>query len=210
LRKLVVPEGDSAAGWTSSRAGADVCVRLRLPADIAPLFRGAIESGRQRATAAAIPARPPARGDMPASVRAARPFVECGRRVPAWVGLLVLLEDYIETWDDPTGFPKRRNDAIYERDGHRCMAPGCTARCCIEDHHIVYRSRNGGNEPWNQLCLCRFHHHQGEHGFLARCRGQAPLDVVWRLGERAIGRWYRNERRLSRQGENRWRRSKAR
>jgi hypothetical protein len=83
---------------------------------------------------------------------------------------------------------------FYQRDGHACMAPGCTARCSIEDHHIVYRS---SNEPWNRLCLCRFHHHEGEHGEFAKCRGKAPLDVIWRLGRPELATWWRNERRLS-------------
>src|SRR5262245_7501467 len=104
---------------------------------------------------------------------------------------------YVETHDDPRAFPKRAGDAIYERDGHTCMAPGCTARCAIEDHHLVYRSHKGGNEPWNRLCLCRFRHHQGEHGELAKCRGKAPLGVTWRLGRRDLATVWRNERRLT-------------
>ena len=109
----------------------------------------------------------------------------------------MLLENYVETHDDPKAFPKRAGDAIYQRDGHTCMAPGCTARCSIEDHHVVYRSRRGSNEPWNRLCLCRFHHHQGEHGELAKCSGKAPLGVTWRLGKEGLATWWRNERRLS-------------
>ena len=43
---------------------------------------------------------------------------------------------------------------------------------------------------------CPFHHLQGEHGGLARVRGQAPLGLTWRLGSPRLGTWYRNERRL--------------
>jgi len=136
-------------------------------------------------------------GEEPASFRAAQYFERRKEGIPAWIGLLVLLENYVETHDDPKAFPKRASDAIYQRDGYTCMAPGCTARCSIEDHHVVYRSRRGSNDPWNRLCLCRFHHHQGEHGELAKCRGKAPLGVTWRLGKEELATWWRNERKLS-------------
>ena len=179
---------------------ADVCVRLRLPVESARAFLSAVESARRRMAEIArglrhVPKYAP--GEAPASFRAAMHFARRKEGIPPWVGLLVLLEDYVETHDDPRAFPKRDGDVIYERDGHGCMAPGCTARCTVEDHHIVYRSHRGSNEPWNRLCLCRFHHHQGEHGQLAKCRGKAPLDVTWRLGEPDLATWWRNERRLS-------------
>jgi hypothetical protein len=62
---------------------------------------------------------------------------------------------------------------------------------------VHYRSLGGNDAPWNQLRLCAWHHRQGEHGVLARCRGIAPLDVTWRLGRRDLGMRFRNERRLS-------------
>ncbi|HEY3174554.1 MAG TPA: hypothetical protein VGK94_02200, partial [Candidatus Polarisedimenticolia bacterium] len=54
----------------------------------------------------------------------------------------------------------------------------------------------GGHDEANRECLCRFHHQCGEHGGLASCRGQAPLDVVWRLGRQDVGTWWRNEVRM--------------
>ena len=111
-----------------------------------------------------------------------------------WVGVLALLEDYACTWDDPSGIPKRHSDAVYVRDGWRCAAPACTARRNLEDHHVIYRSRGGDvNALSNRVCLCRFHHQMGEHGGMARCRGQAPLDLTWRLGTPALATWFRNE-----------------
>jgi hypothetical protein len=141
------------------------------------------------------PQYPP--GEEPASWLAAQYFALRNEGIPAWIGLLVLLENYVETHDDPKAFPKRAADDIYQRDGYTCMAPGCTARCAIEDHHVMYRSRRGSNAPWNRLCLCRFHHHQGEHGELAKCRGKAPLGVIWRLGTEELATWWCNERKLS-------------
>jgi hypothetical protein len=134
--------------------------------------------------------------EIRASLLAVRTFSSRGWRVPQWVALLSLLEDYVETYDDPRSFPRREWAETYARAGWRCEAPGCTARRRLGDHHIVYRSDHGSDEPWNQLCLCAFHHLQGEHGTLARVRGRAPLDVVWRLGSVDRARWYRNEKEI--------------
>jgi HNH endonuclease len=95
-----------------------------------------------------------------------------------------------------------REDAILVRDGWRCAAPGCSSRRNLEVHHILYRSRGGGDVEWNLVVLCRFHHQRGEHGGLARCDGRAPLDLTWRLGAGQAATWYRNERRIARPQPN--------
>jgi hypothetical protein len=125
------------------------------------------------------------------------------RRLPAWVALLSLLEDFADTWDDEEAQPRRPDDEVYVRERWRCATPGCTSRRNLEDHHLRYRSRGGGHEMANRICLCRFHHQRGEHGGLASCVGPAPLGVVWRLGRLDPARlesaptWYRNERRIA-------------
>jgi hypothetical protein len=146
------------------RGVSNVFLSLRLPADLAKDLLGAMEF------AGAL----------------------VGDRMPQWYGLLMLLMDFVETWDES---PERESAPIYERDGYRCMAPGCTSRRNLEDHHVLYRSRGGGHEQDNRISLCRFHHQRGEHGGLTTCRGRAPLGVVWKLG-RSGG--YRNEIRLNR------------
>jgi hypothetical protein len=93
--------------------------------------------------------------------------------------------------------PRRHGDPIYSRAGWRCMAPGCTSRKNLDDHHVVYRSRRGPDSHDNRYCICRFHHYQGEHGELASCRGKAPLGILWRLGKKDLAVWYRNERRVA-------------
>jgi hypothetical protein len=150
-------------------------LRLTLPESVARDLLAAIEARRQALVAdgAAI-----GRGPL-----------------PAWAGLLALLLDFVATWDDPSGLPKRASDAIYRRDGWRCMAPGCTSRRNLEDHHVVYRSRGGEDDESNRVTLCRFHHQQGEHGGAMRVRGLAPLGLVWRLGSAGSRAWYRNETR---------------
>jgi len=127
---------------------------------------------------------------------AARTFSIRCRRIPAWVGLLALIEDFVATWDPDERADDVPDDPVLVRDGWRCAAPGCSSRRNLEVHHVVYRSRGGGDEEWNRVCLCRFHHQRGEHGGLARCLGRAPLGLTWRLGAGEIASWYRNERRI--------------
>ncbi|MFQ6018986.1 MAG: hypothetical protein ACE5KF_12425, partial [Kiloniellaceae bacterium] len=143
--------------------------------------------------------------DSPA-VTAARRFSARGLPVPGWVGLLALLEDFADTWD---AAPRRHADAVYNRDGWRCTAPGCTGRRNLEDHHLVFRSRGGPDDLSNRTTLCRPHHTLGAHGRYGRARGTAPLGIDWRLGRRDLGCRFRNERRLAdatrgHTGERRW------
>ena len=119
-------------------------------------------------------------------------------RPQLWRGLLALLMDYCATWDPPDVpraiTPRRRSEAIYVRDGYRCTAPGCTSRRNLEDHHIQYRSRGGGNDPSNRTTLCRYHHLLGEHGGLMQVTGQAPTGLDFSLGRRGAGpESFRNE-----------------
>jgi hypothetical protein len=176
---------------------ADVFLRLRLPADLAALFLAVAESATRRLEQEVdrIPWDQPDPDSVALpSWRAARTFSIRCRRVPVWVGLLAMLEDYVLTWDDPQGMPKRAADRIYVRDGWRCTAPGCTSRRNLEDHHLDYRSHGGINDPSNRTTLCRFHHQMGEHGLMAACRGAAPLGILWRMGRDGVGGRYRNER----------------
>jgi len=184
----------------AERGWADVFLRLRLPEDLALSFLAVAESTTRRLEKEAdcIPWDQP--GFEPhalPSFRAARMFSIHSRRVPVWVGLLAMLEDYVCTWDDPRGMPKRASDGIYSRDGWRCSAPGCTSRRNLEDHHLQYRSRGGSNDPSNRTTLCRFHHQLGAHGMFAACRGTAPHGIRWRLGREDVGVHYRNERRVN-------------
>ena len=178
----------------------DVFLRLRLPAQLADDFLATIEATRRRleteAGQVAWDEPWPDLGAPPSMLGARSFFVRC-RRVPSWVGLMALLEDYVDTWDPPGVARRRKSEGIYARDGWRCSAPGCTSRRNLENHHPRYRSRGGSRTaPANQTCACRFHHQRGEHGELASVRGRAPLGLVWRLGRDGIGGRFRNERRL--------------
>ena len=198
LRSLRLPGLYDTTGPLATLASADVCLRMRLPEDIAWALVSVMEDARSRAEAMAAQIQwdePGAQANL-TSLRAAHRFAQGGRSAPAWVGLVALLEDYVEEWDDPQNFPRREWDATYQRGGFRCEAPCCMARAYLEDHHIEYRSHQGSDEPCNQLALCTPHHKQGEHGELARCRGKAPLDVIWRLGKPGYETWWSNETQL--------------
>jgi hypothetical protein len=146
----------------AERPSPDVFLRLRLPHDLAADFLGVIEAFRVRLSKAAdsVPWDEPWPDPHAApSMVAARTFSVRSRRVPAWVGLLALLEDFVLTWDPPhrvarapAGAPKRSGDPIYSRAGWRCTAPGCTSRKNLDDHHVVYRSRRGSNAHDNRIC----------------------------------------------------------
>lgn len=75
------PDADAAAGLTSA----------------APHLTSAAPATEAAASAAGPP-----------SLGAAREFAKRSRRVPAWVGLLGLLEDFVLTWDDPRSMEKRQ------------------------------------------------------------------------------------------------------
>ena len=197
----------------------DVFLRLTLPDDLAGRFLAAVETSRRQLTEQVEPipwdvdwpvddhspdgtpspgdntSPGPAAAATPALLAARTFSIRC-RRIPAWVGLLALIEDFVATWDPDERADDVPDDPVLVRDGWRCVAPGCSSRRNLEVHHVLYRSRGGGDEEWNRVCLCRFHHQRGEHGGLARCTGRAPLGLTWRLGAGEIASWYRNERRI--------------
>ncbi len=178
--------------WHKAQAQGDVQLRLCLSSPLAYDFFSCLQffRGRWRRLADAD-----LEAQGPPSLQAARAYRRRHLPLPLWVGFLALLEEFVHIWDDPQAMPKRPGDAVYSRDGWRCTAPGCTSRKHLEDHHVVYRSRGGGDELSNRTCLCRFHHQRGEHGELASCRGSAPLNLHWRLGRRELGARFRSERR---------------
>jgi hypothetical protein len=210
-RERVYRLGKQAAsgGWV------DEMFSLSLPEELAGPFLSAIESARRR-LAAVVRHEPETAGQPPVSapkvrpdelerkagseerpsLLAARMFSTLGRPVPSWVGLLALLEDFVETWDVRHREQSASRDAVHIRDGWRCMAPGCMSRRNLQEHHLIYRSRGGCDDLANRVSLCEFHHQQGEHGGLASCRGMAPLGIRWSLGRGGRGGIFKNELRV--------------
>jgi len=78
----------------------------------------------------------------------------------------------------------RRPDPVIERDRFLCAVPGCGSRSGLHDHHVVFRSAGGSDEPQNRVTLCAFHHQRGLHAGRMRVRGRAPDGLVFELGLR--------------------------
>jgi len=93
--------------------------------------------------------------------------------------LRYLCEHFLEVWC-PTLVSERAYEAIYLRDGYRCSNPVCRRRD-VTPHHLVFRSKGGGDEPENLTALCCWCHLQGVHGGRIVAR---PVEgrIHWRIG----------------------------
>ncbi|MGH9798658.1 MAG: HNH endonuclease, partial [Candidatus Polarisedimenticolia bacterium] len=104
-RRRIIYYGHLAAAWLPTPGALpapDVFLRLRLPDQVAVDLLEAIEAARAGLSARvdAVPWDEPWPDSDPSpSLAAARTFSTRSRRVPAWVGLLALLEDFACTWD---------------------------------------------------------------------------------------------------------------
>lgn len=83
---------------------------------------------------------------------------------------------------------------VFVRDGWRCTAPGCTSYRNLQDHHVVFRSRGGGDELENRVTLCAYHHLRGVHAGRLSVTGRAPEHLryrtllgEWKAGGRVVG-----------------------
>jgi hypothetical protein len=79
----------------------------------------------------------------------------------------------------------RHRDPVFERDGWRCVVPGCSSRRNLHDHHVVFRSQGGGNERDNRITVCAAHHLHGIHEGIITAAGRAPDGIEWAMGCRA-------------------------
>ncbi len=95
-----------------------------------------------------------------------------------WQGLERLLRHVTAEW---TAQP-RHPDPVFSRDGWRCAVPACTSRRNLHDHHLLFRSRGGGNTRDNRVTVCAWHHLHGIHGGRVRAWGHAPAGITWELG----------------------------
>jgi hypothetical protein len=100
------------------------------------------------------------------------------------LGLEGLLAHVLHTWLELGESSK--DYEICERDGWRCLVPGCTARRNLQGHHLEWRSHGGPDDPWNLGALCAFHHLRGVHLRRIRITGRAPDGLVFEL---PIGRY---------------------
>jgi len=98
---------------------------------------------------------------------------------PAGSFVAFLVASTLDSWRGMTKLPAYGD--IYLRDRFRCQNPACTSRP-VTPHHIVFRSRGGGEEPSNLVSLCDrchlslVHHRMGGH---LTVTGPAPHALDW-------------------------------
>ncbi len=131
-------------------------------------------------------------GVVPRRVRALLDaVVRTARRVAArWLksgeALSLAAEHFVATWEPLV--PRRRTPArrILDRDGGRCLVPGCS-RGAAHAHHVRFRSAGGGDEAENLVSLCAAHHLHAVHLGWISVRGEAPGRLVWRMPAPPLG-----------------------
>jgi hypothetical protein len=88
--------------------------------------------------------------------------------------------------------PTPRSYRVFERDGFRCTVPGCTSQRNLHAHHVLFRSRGGGDEDANLTTLCAAHHQRCVHAGVIRISGRAPDRLVFDM---PIGRFRSGDQR---------------
>jgi hypothetical protein len=91
-------------------------------------------------------------------------------------------DHFLGTWEDSPEVQVPPGRRVIERDHGYCQVPGCS-RGAEHVHHVVFRSRGGGDEPENLVSLCVAHHLHGVHRGWVRVAGRAPDQLTWELGE---------------------------
>jgi hypothetical protein len=144
------PAGLQTGAIARSRAGSTETERLffSAPRDVARLFRALLATAQRRIER--VRGRPARTSDA----------------------LEAMLEHALASWQPEK--PTPRAFAVFERDGWRCTAPGCSSQRNLQQHHVVFRSRGGTDDPSNLTTLCAWHHLRGVHAGVLRCSGTAP------------------------------------
>ena len=151
---------DREIGAPQRESAEETCsVRFIGPAEVVQLFRAVLCTVRRRMER-----------DM-------------GRLPTEGEALGAMLDHALSTWGalDTKVAARHR---VFDRDGWRCAAPGCTSMQNLHDHHIRFRSAGGSDAPENRVTLCAFHHLRGVHAERLRCLGQAPDGLTWQMGIR--------------------------
>ena len=85
---------------------------------------------------------------------------------------------FIETCQGMVPRARTPEAKAIERDQGLCQVPGCS-RSAAHAHHVLYRSRGGGDELANLTALCAPHHLAGVHRGYLRVQGAAPDRLSW-------------------------------
>jgi hypothetical protein len=99
--------------------------------------------------------------------------------------LEVMMDHVLREWGGDAEV--RKTHRIMARDGWRCLVPACSSRRNLHVHHVVPRSRGGGDEDSNLVTLCAWHHLRGVHGGIVEITGKAPDALLFQLGVRPDG-----------------------
>jgi len=67
--------------------------------------------------------------------------------------LVRVARHFLETWRPHVKRARTVSQRVRERDLGCCQVPGCSRRA-VHAHHVVPRSRGGGDEFWNLVALC--------------------------------------------------------
>jgi len=105
---------------------------------------------------------------------------DTGRLPTAGEALGAMLDHVLVSWGEIDARVAARH-RVFARDGWRCAVPGCTSMQNLHDHHIRFRSAQGGDALENRITLCAFHHLRGVHAGLLRCVGRAPDGLRWEM-----------------------------
>lgn len=71
---------------------------------------------------------------------------------------------------------QRLRKGALQRDGYRCVVPGCGERAVVVDH-ILSRAKGGADTLANMRCLCRGHDNQVKEGASGERRNGGRLTV---------------------------------
>jgi len=115
---------------------------------------------------------------------------ESGTMLEPWMAALLMAHRARVAWSHLPKANRSKWERVYDRDHYRCAVPGCSRRRTLQDHHIVFRSKNGGDEHVNQITLCSIHHKM-RHDNIIRITGvaeQGKDTLVFELGIDANGR----------------------
>jgi HNH endonuclease len=119
--------------------------------------------------------------------------------LPTWAAAIFVLQIAVREWErvDPARRPAEWK--VLQRDRWRCQTPGCSSRRKLEVHHIIFRSRGGGDHPENLTTLCHGHHQHGIHREGLNLEGTAPNRLKWKLGG---NKWFMGSKRISGRGNS--------
>ncbi len=98
----------------------------------------------------------------------------------------LILLNFLDEWVRPEVIKSSRRYRTFTRDGWRCQVPGCGSRAHLHAHHVIYRSRNGPDEGWNLVSVCRSCHEMIHSGCIT-VRGRAPDGLEWAMGVNGAG-----------------------